>query len=71
MSNDDLLKRLELMNEGTTVKELQKYINDMIDIRGFDDETAQDTMLLLTEEVGELAKAIRKVCAFFYMRFIT
>lgn len=32
----------------------------MIEIRGFSKETPQDVMLLLTEEVGELAKEIRK-----------
>ena len=33
----------------------------LIKVRGFSDETAQDLMLLLTEEVGELAKEVRKV----------
>jgi NTP pyrophosphatase (non-canonical NTP hydrolase) len=28
--------------------------------RGWDDESARDTMLLLTEEIGELARAVRK-----------
>lgn len=32
----------------------------MIKERGFDKETKQDVMLLLTEEVGELAKEVRK-----------
>lgn len=60
MTNVDLLKKLELMNDEISLKELQGYVNDMIDVRGFQDETAQDIMLLLTEEVGELARAIRK-----------
>ena len=32
----------------------------MIKSRGFDNETPQDVLLLLTEELGELAKEVRK-----------
>ena len=32
----------------------------MVNIRGFADETPQDCLLLLTEELGELAKEVRK-----------
>jgi len=39
---------------------LQDYIARMVLQRGFGDETPRDILLLLTEEVGELAKAIRK-----------
>lgn len=39
---------------------LQKYYRRIADERGYSDETPQDTMLLLTEEVGELARAVRK-----------
>lgn len=40
--------------------DIQKYINDVLELRGFNCQSAQDKMLLLTEEIGELAKAIRK-----------
>lgn len=60
MNNDYLKEQLSKLNENTTLKDLQKYVNDMIEIRGFSKETPQDVMLLLTEEVGELAKEIRK-----------
>lgn len=43
-----------------TLSELQKYFHHKAIERGFDKETAQDTLLLMTEELGELAKAIRK-----------
>ena len=43
-----------------TIKELQKYYAEKSKERGFDKETAQDILLLMTEEVGELARAIRK-----------
>jgi NTP pyrophosphatase (non-canonical NTP hydrolase) len=39
---------------------LQCYIHNVVKERGFDSETSRDVMLLLVEEIGELAKAIRK-----------
>lgn len=60
MNNDYLKEQLSKLDENTTLKDLQKYVNDMIEIRGFSKETPQDVMLLLTEEIGELAKEIRK-----------
>ena len=42
-----------------TLKELQDYVRDVTKSRGFEKETIEDAMLLLVEEVGELAKAIR------------
>lgn len=56
-------KQLELWNdltENKSLKEVQQYINDVIKIRGFSKESAEQKMLMLTEEVGEVAKAIRK-----------
>lgn len=43
-----------------TLKDFQKYIEKMVRERGFETETAKDLILLLIEEVGELARAIRK-----------
>jgi NTP pyrophosphatase (non-canonical NTP hydrolase) len=43
-----------------TLTQLQAYVADMELRRGFSTESAQDKCLLLTEEVGELCKAIRK-----------
>ncbi len=43
-----------------TLSDLQEYYKQKAKERGFDNETAQDTLLLITEEVGELARAIRK-----------
>ena len=53
----DLLNNL---NEKTSLGELQEYIKKVIKIRGFSDKNLQEEMLLLLEETGELAKAIRK-----------
>ena len=60
MNNAYLKEQLSKFDENTTLKDLQKYVNDMIEIRGFSKETPQDVMVMLTEEIGELAKEIRK-----------
>lgn len=60
MNNDYLKQKLSTFNENTSLKELQKYIDDMIEIRKFDRQTPQDIMLFLTEEMGKLAKEIKK-----------
>ena len=44
----------------STLDELQEYIRSVIRIRGFEKEEIEKKMLLLLEEAGELAKAIRK-----------
>ena len=44
-----------------SLQALQEYVWQMNKERGFDREDPSKKMLLLTEEVGELAKAIRKV----------
>lgn len=54
---EQLLNRL---NNTDDLRKIQQYIKNVIDIRGFGNQPIQDTMLLLLEEVGELAKAIRK-----------
>jgi len=43
------------LNEGNTLPEIQNYIKEVIKIRGFDEQKIEKTMLLLLEEVGELA----------------
>ncbi len=44
---------------------LQKYVQEKCIERGFTKASNLETYLLLTEEVGELAKAIRKKIALF------
>lgn len=60
MDNEYLKLQLQKMNNKTSLEDIQKYVNEMIEIRGFTNETPQDVMLLLTEEIGELAKEVRK-----------
>ena len=53
----ELLKKLS--NE-SSINEIQSYIKKVMEVRGFNKEKSSDKILLLVEEVGELAKAIRK-----------
>lgn len=43
----------------TTLPRLQRYMADVCRERGWDSSSVLETFLLFTEEVGELAKAIR------------
>lgn len=44
-----------------TIKDLQEFVDKKIKIWGFEDETLHERLLLLTEEVGEVIKACRKI----------
>lgn len=48
------------LNSHMNLEEVQDYIKKVIAIRGFGNQPVEQAMLLLVEEVGELAKAIRK-----------
>ena len=56
-TQQELLKKLS--NE-SSINEIQSYIKKVMEVRGFNKEKSSDKILLLVEEVGELAKAIRK-----------
>lgn len=60
MNNDYLKKIVQAMGPETSLAQLQEYVNLMVQVRGFDKESPQDCLLLLTEELGELAKEVRK-----------
>ena len=51
---------LHSLNPSTTLNQMQEYIRHVIALRGFQEETPQECLLMLVEEVGELAKALRK-----------
>jgi len=57
MSQRDLLNELD---ESSSLAQIQGYIKKVVELRGFAGQPIQETMLLLLEETGELAKAIRK-----------
>lgn len=44
-----------------TIAHLQEHIADKIKERGFEDENLHERLLLLTEELGELVNACRKI----------
>ena len=57
--------QIELLNELTkesSLTQIQEYIDKAVNMRGFADQPVQEALLLLVEEVGELAKAIRIAC---------
>ena len=53
-------KLLDKLSKESSINEIQNYIKKIMEIRGFNQEKPSDKILLLVEEVGELAKAIRK-----------
>ena len=55
-----LKEKLELLNDQSSITEIQNYIEYMKKDRGFDTIPIEREFMLMTEEVGELAKAIRK-----------
>ena len=56
-TQQELLKKL---SNKSSINEIQSYIKKVMEVRGFNKEKSSDKILLLVEEVGELAKAIRK-----------
>lgn len=48
------------LTENLNLAHLQDYMRRMVEQRGFAHESPRDTMLLMVEEIGELAKAVRK-----------
>lgn len=56
-TQEELLKNID---RTSNLDEIQEYIRSVISIRGFEKEEIEKKMLLLLEEAGELAKAIRK-----------
>ncbi|MGN1269560.1 MAG: hypothetical protein ACI4UU_01655 [Clostridia bacterium] len=59
MDKNDLKIELDKLSKKSSVEELQKYIKDMIETRKFR-TSLLERMILLTEEIGELAKEVRK-----------
>ena len=53
-------KLFESLKLNSTLPDIQVYIKEVLKLRGFSNQTVKDKLLLLAEEVGELAKAVRK-----------
>lgn len=56
----NLENELSKLNDSSSMEDIQEYINKMLLARGFKGQSKQEIMLLLTEEIGELAKEVRK-----------
>lgn len=54
------MKKAPLVPVKPDLKALQKYVAEVVEYRGFGDETVPELFMLLLEECGELAKAARK-----------
>jgi NTP pyrophosphatase (non-canonical NTP hydrolase) len=52
--------------EHPTLIDLQKYMDEVCKERGWVKDTYAEKFLLFTEEVGELAKAMRKTVGLYY-----
>lgn len=48
------------LTQSSTLAEIQVYIERVLKLRGLSNQTVKDKLLLLIEETGELAKAVRK-----------
>lgn len=59
MDKYELKQNLDKLSKKSSVEDLQKYIKDMIEVKGFK-TSLLERMCLLTEEIGELAKEVRK-----------
>lgn len=59
MNKEELRQELNSLTKKSSVEDVQKYIKDMIKVRGFKNNLLE-RMCLLTEEIGELAKEVRK-----------
>ncbi len=59
MKKEQLEKELNKLNENSNLSDIQKYITIMMKINNFNN-TPLELFCYLTEEVGELAKEIRK-----------
>lgn len=57
MNQEEIYNKL---SKEYTIEEIQKYIKEMVFLRKFKYQDPEHLMLLLVEETGELAKAIRK-----------
>lgn len=51
---------LDQLDTNTSLNGVQEYVKKVIGMRGFDTQSVQSSLLLLLEETGELAKAVRK-----------
>lgn len=54
------LERLGKLSKEASLNQVQQYVKETFAARGIDQEIISESMLMLLEETGELAKAVRK-----------
>ena len=61
MTKEGLRERLDSLSSQSPLADLQQYVNSMIEVRGFADETLKDLMIFMMAEIGELAEEVCKL----------
>lgn len=51
---------MKQLQADSSLPAIQAYVKQVLSERGFDEETLPEKIMLLTEELGELARAVRK-----------
>jgi len=51
---------MEDLKENPTISDMQRHLVDFVKSRGWNNKTETEVFMLFVEEVGELAKALRK-----------
>lgn len=59
MEKEQLIDKFNTLNDNSNLADIQKYIADMMKVNNFNN-TPLELFCYLTEEIGELAKEIRK-----------
>ena len=59
-SKENQTDLLVALSPDASLTEIQEYVGKVLQLRGLSGQPVQNSVLLLCEEVGELAKAIRK-----------
>lgn len=52
-----------VLKERPTLRDFQDYVDQLVKVRGWQDEQVPEIFMLFLEECGELAKAVRKTLA--------
>lgn len=60
MEKEQLIDNFNTLNDNSNLADIQKYIADMMKVNNFNN-TPLELFCYLTEEIGELAKEIRKM----------
>ncbi|MFO0971178.1 MAG: MazG nucleotide pyrophosphohydrolase domain-containing protein [Candidatus Saccharimonadales bacterium] len=54
------MSELDYLSKDASLAEIQAYVKKVLDQRGLNSHTSAERIMLLTEELGELARGVRK-----------